>query len=151
MAAFHKPSNAGGAGSTKPENPRSRVIPRSCDCGCLSNAAVDSSVLNARTSDVLPESTWPNTPMLIFMGDFQRLFWQKVLFQAFQACEQFLFEVFEERNFHSLTYHTRLAGRKCETMPVQASVLLKHVNAHIIQHVQRRPQDYQCSRTQEVQ
>lgn len=50
----------------KAENPRSRVMPRALLCGCLSKAAVDSSVLKARTSDVFPESTCPNIPTFTF-------------------------------------------------------------------------------------
>lgn len=39
------------------ENPKSNVIPLCCDCGFLSNAAVDSNVDKAFTNDVFPEST----------------------------------------------------------------------------------------------
>ena len=49
----------------KDEKPRSRVMPRSLDCGCLSKAAVEPVVESARASDVLPESTCPRTPTLI--------------------------------------------------------------------------------------
>lgn len=38
----------------KDEKPRSSVIPRLCDCGFLSNAAVDSDVERALTSVVFP-------------------------------------------------------------------------------------------------
>ena len=34
----------------KEEKPRSRVMPRSLDCGCLSKAAVDPTVLQWRVS-----------------------------------------------------------------------------------------------------
>ena len=48
-----------GIGNVNALKPRSSVIPRCCDCGFLSRAAVESEVLRALTSDVLPLSTWP--------------------------------------------------------------------------------------------
>lgn len=55
----------GGKGRVNEENPRSRVMPRSLDCGCLSRAAVERVVDRAATRLVLPLSTWPKTPMLM--------------------------------------------------------------------------------------
>mmetsp|Transcript_21431 Transcript_21431/g.81674 ORF Transcript_21431/g.81674 Transcript_21431/m.81674 type:complete len:268 (+) Transcript_21431:484-1287(+) len=55
-----------GAGSAKAEKPRSIVMPRCRDCGCLSSAAVESTCDRARTRLVLPLSTWPMTPTLMF-------------------------------------------------------------------------------------
>ena len=49
------------------ENPKSRVIPLYWDWGFLSNAAVDVISLNILHNAVFPESTWPKTPMLMFM------------------------------------------------------------------------------------
>ena len=48
------------------EKPRSSVIPRSLDYGLLSRLAVDVTVLSALHREVLPESIWPSTPMLMF-------------------------------------------------------------------------------------
>ena len=39
--------------AVKEENPRSRVMPRSLLCGCLSSAAVDSFVDNAATVGIV--------------------------------------------------------------------------------------------------
>ena len=50
----------------KAEKPRSRVMPLSWDCGFLSKLAVEVTSLNMRHSEVLPESTWPSTPTLMF-------------------------------------------------------------------------------------
>ena len=47
-------------------NPRSRVIPLCLDCDDLSRDAVDRSVESVFTSEVLPESTCPNTPTFRF-------------------------------------------------------------------------------------
>jgi len=55
-------------GRRKEEKPRSRVIPRSWDWGCLSRLAVDRWVDRARTKEVFPESTWPMTPTLMLKG-----------------------------------------------------------------------------------
>mmetsp|Transcript_25202 Transcript_25202/g.47626 ORF Transcript_25202/g.47626 Transcript_25202/m.47626 type:complete len:202 (+) Transcript_25202:1201-1806(+) len=55
-----------GVGTVNAENPRSRVMPRSALCGCLSRAAVDSWVDRARTSEVFPESMCPSTPTFTF-------------------------------------------------------------------------------------
>jgi hypothetical protein len=52
--------------TVKEEKPRSRVMPLSLLCGCLSRAAVDSVVDRAPTRLVLPLSTWPRTPTLMF-------------------------------------------------------------------------------------
>ena len=52
----------------KDENPRSSVMPRACDCGARSNDAVLNVVDSAFTSDVLPLSTWPMTPILRLSG-----------------------------------------------------------------------------------
>ena len=41
----------------KAENPKSSVIPLYCDCGFLSNDAVDVISLKIRHNDVFPEST----------------------------------------------------------------------------------------------
>lgn len=41
----------------KAEKPKSKVIPLSCDCGFLSNEAVDVISLNILHNDVFPEST----------------------------------------------------------------------------------------------
>lgn len=57
--------NQSGMATTKAEKPRSRVIPRSFDWGLLSRDAVEVTVLRARQRDVLPESMWPSTPMLM--------------------------------------------------------------------------------------
>jgi hypothetical protein len=46
-----------GTATTKAENPRSKVMPRSLLYGLLSNPAVEATVLNALHRDVLPEST----------------------------------------------------------------------------------------------
>ena len=50
----------------KAEKPKSRVIPLSWDCGFLSKLAVEVTSLNIRHNEVLPESTWPSTPTLMF-------------------------------------------------------------------------------------
>ena len=52
---------------TKDENPKSRVIPLYLDWGLLSRLAVDATCVRTRQIDVLPESTWPRTPTLMFM------------------------------------------------------------------------------------
>ena len=62
---FGSVAKCAGMGRVKEEKPRSRVIPRCCDCGFLSNAAVDSDVERERTRDVLPASTWPKMPTFI--------------------------------------------------------------------------------------
>lgn len=49
------------------EKPKSRVIPRSCDCGFLSRLAVDATVVSIRQIEVFPESTCPRIPTLIFI------------------------------------------------------------------------------------
>lgn len=49
----------------KAENPRSKVMPRSWDCGFLSRLAVDVTSLRIRQRDVFPESTCPKTPTLM--------------------------------------------------------------------------------------
>jgi hypothetical protein len=59
----------GGIGKVKDENPRSNVIPRCCDWGFLSKAAVDSDVDKALTNEVLPLSTWPKIPMFTFKAE----------------------------------------------------------------------------------
>lgn len=48
------------------ENPNSIVIPLVWLCGILSIAATDSTWLSALARLVLPLSTWPNRPMLMF-------------------------------------------------------------------------------------
>ena len=58
--------NQSGISMIKAENPRSNVIPLSFDYGFLSNPAVEAMVLMALHKLVLPESMWPNTPILIF-------------------------------------------------------------------------------------
>ena len=55
-----------GTSITKEEKPRSSVMPRSLDCGLLSMDAVEATVESARVRDVLPESTCPSTPTLMF-------------------------------------------------------------------------------------
>lgn len=61
------PSCRGSGKSTvKEEKPRSSVMPRSRDCGFLSNAAVEAVLLSALASDVFPLSTCPSTPTLKF-------------------------------------------------------------------------------------
>mmetsp|Transcript_33658 Transcript_33658/g.107464 ORF Transcript_33658/g.107464 Transcript_33658/m.107464 type:complete len:227 (-) Transcript_33658:170-850(-) len=57
--SFAKPRSfsLAGIGRARAENPRSMVIPRSCDWGCLSKAAVLRVVLKARTKLVFPWST----------------------------------------------------------------------------------------------
>lgn len=59
-------SRCPGRSTVKEEKPRSRVIPRSRDCGFLSKAAVDAVLLSALANDVFPLSTWPRTPTLKF-------------------------------------------------------------------------------------
>ncbi len=51
----------------KAENPKSKVIPLSCDCGFLSSDAVDVISLKILHNDVFPESTWPKTPTLMLI------------------------------------------------------------------------------------
>lgn len=58
-------SNLVGTRVKKAENPRSRVIPRSCDWGFLSRLAVEVTALSMRHIDVFPESTCPRKPMLM--------------------------------------------------------------------------------------
>lgn len=60
-------SSVSGTRVTNEENPRSRVIPLYLDCGLLSKLAVDATWVNTLHMDVLPESTWPRTPTLMFM------------------------------------------------------------------------------------
>lgn len=50
----------------KEEKPRSRVIPRSLDWGLLSREAVEATWVSTRQMEVLPESTCPSTPTLMF-------------------------------------------------------------------------------------
>lgn len=50
----------------KEEKPKSSVIPLSFDCGLLSRLAVDATWVKTLQMEVLPESTCPNTPTLIF-------------------------------------------------------------------------------------
>ena len=52
------------------EKPRSKVIPRYFDWGLLSKLAVDAIWVSTRHIEVLPESTWPKTPTLIFIQSF---------------------------------------------------------------------------------
>lgn len=52
--------------STNDENPISIVIPLYFDIGLWSNEFVDAIVVNILVMDVLPVSTWPIIPMLIF-------------------------------------------------------------------------------------
>ena len=52
------------------EKPKSKVIPLYWDWGLLSKLAVDATCVNTLQIDVLPESTWPKTPTLIFMQSF---------------------------------------------------------------------------------
>lgn len=59
-------SNLVGTLVKKAENPRSRVIPLSCDWGFLSRLAVDVTSLSILQMEVFPESTCPKTPTLIF-------------------------------------------------------------------------------------
>lgn len=49
------------------EKPKSRVIPRYWDWGFLSKEAVDVTSLKIRHNEVFPESTWPRTPIFMFM------------------------------------------------------------------------------------
>ena len=58
--------NHSGMAIINAEKPKSKVIPLSWDCGFLSKPAVEAIVLKALHKLVLPESMWPNTPMLIF-------------------------------------------------------------------------------------
>lgn len=51
----------------KAENPKSKVIPLSCDWGFLSSDAVDVISLKILHNDVFPESTWPKTPTLMLI------------------------------------------------------------------------------------
>lgn len=49
------------------EKPRSNVMPLSLDWGLLSRLAVEATWVKTLQMEVLPESTWPKTPTLIFM------------------------------------------------------------------------------------
>lgn len=59
-------SNLVGTLVKKAEKPRSRVIPLYWDCGFLSRLAVEVISLRILQMEVLPESTCPSTPTLIF-------------------------------------------------------------------------------------
>ena len=50
----------------KEENPISMVIPLYLDIGLWSNELVDGIVVKTHVIDVLPLSTWPIIPILIF-------------------------------------------------------------------------------------
>ena len=59
-------SNLVGTRVKNAEKPRSKVMPRYWDCGFLSRLAVDVTALRILQMEVLPESTCPSTPILIF-------------------------------------------------------------------------------------
>ena len=65
MRSYGSCARCAGMSMMNDEKPRSSVMPRSLDCGCLSKAAVEPIVERARVSEVLPESTWPSTPTLM--------------------------------------------------------------------------------------
>mmetsp|Transcript_10918 Transcript_10918/g.32592 ORF Transcript_10918/g.32592 Transcript_10918/m.32592 type:complete len:334 (+) Transcript_10918:1136-2137(+) len=75
-----------GTGTRKLLKPRSSVMPRAWDCGALSREAVESVVESALTSDVLPLSTCPMMPMLMFSGNFSASASACFFLEAMAAC-----------------------------------------------------------------
>lgn len=63
-------SSSSGTRVIKDEKPKSNVIPLSWDWGLLSKLAVEATCVKTLQIEVLPESTCPSTPTLIFMQSF---------------------------------------------------------------------------------